>query len=180
MSVMRESMAGGSYDLEIAYRDEDGIFAGRLLGTPDVVAFEGTTLDEVRHAFHQVLHAPGHPAGGVLAVLPRPRGLGNNRTFVAWMAVPWVVMLLASMSASVKDGVYQANGLPDPEHAPWATTGEFVFYLGSFLLMAARYRCQAVEDVSWKDMLRAGAAIGALAWLCPHPNSADMFLYVSD
>jgi predicted HicB family RNase H-like nuclease len=42
-----------NYIARIEYDEEDRIFVGRLAGIDDIVAFHGTTVDELEAAYHE-------------------------------------------------------------------------------------------------------------------------------
>ena len=43
------------YEARIEYDDEDGLFVGRVLNTRDVIAFDGTSVDELEQSFHNAI-----------------------------------------------------------------------------------------------------------------------------
>jgi predicted HicB family RNase H-like nuclease len=58
---------------QVSFDGEDGVFVGRVLDTDDVLCFEGTTVAELKAAFHALLAAdPRPPAPPPVVVLPEP------------------------------------------------------------------------------------------------------------
>ena len=41
------------YIANIEYDDEDNIFIGHLIGIKDIVSFHGSTVDDLKNAFHE-------------------------------------------------------------------------------------------------------------------------------
>ncbi len=65
------------YTGKVEFDDEAGIFHGEVINTRDVITFQGTTVEEIRNAFHesvedylsfctQLGHAPEKPFTGKL------------------------------------------------------------------------------------------------------------------
>lgn len=71
------------YAGKVEYDDEAGIFHGEVINTRDVITFQGTTVEEIRHAFHdsvddyldfcaQLGQAPEKPFTGKLMIRLSP------------------------------------------------------------------------------------------------------------
>ncbi|MGF1481346.1 MAG: type II toxin-antitoxin system HicB family antitoxin [Cyanophyceae cyanobacterium] len=43
------------YEARIEYDDEDSLFVGRVLNTRDVIAFDGTSVEELEQSFHNAV-----------------------------------------------------------------------------------------------------------------------------
>lgn len=49
------NMTYNGYTARIEYDDKDAIFVGHLAGIRDIVSFQGTTVDELKAAFHEAV-----------------------------------------------------------------------------------------------------------------------------
>lgn len=52
---MTNAMNYKGYVARLEYDDEDGLFVGRVINTPDGIHFHGATVEELRRAFHQAV-----------------------------------------------------------------------------------------------------------------------------
>lgn len=43
------------YEAKIEFEEEDRIFVGRVINTEDIIAFDGTTVDELEQSFHAAI-----------------------------------------------------------------------------------------------------------------------------
>ncbi len=48
---MAKNLTHKNYEAEISYSAEDHVFFGKILGINDLVAFEGSTTDELKQSF---------------------------------------------------------------------------------------------------------------------------------
>ena len=44
------------YEAVIEFDDEDRLFVGRVINTRDVIAFDGSSVDELEQSFHAVIN----------------------------------------------------------------------------------------------------------------------------
>ncbi len=54
-SVTLSVMKYKDYTALIEYSDEDGCLIGKVLGIRDVIVFEGTTVEDIRKNFHEMI-----------------------------------------------------------------------------------------------------------------------------
>ena len=100
---------------KVEYEDEAGIFHGEVINTKDVITFQGTTVEEIRQAFHdsvedyldfcaQLGHAPEKPFTGKL-MLRIPPDLHRRAYISAKQAGKslnnWIADSLSNTSAHV-------------------------------------------------------------------------------
>ena len=52
---MINAMTYKGYVARLDYDDEDGLFVGRVVNTVDGIHFHGSTVDELRQAFHEAV-----------------------------------------------------------------------------------------------------------------------------
>ncbi len=60
-----------TYNASIHYSDEDECFVGKVLGIRDIIGFHGSSVEEIRQAFHEAIdfyletnYKPQKPASG--------------------------------------------------------------------------------------------------------------------